>query len=245
MSRGDEFDKRDWYDILGISAGATDAEIGRAFRHLARRYHPDVSADRNERSDRRFDEVTRAYEVLGDPGRRAEYDRARSGRSSPIGRAIRIPVHQHHTRSVDARDTHPSEPPPTTVRNDMEVKLSPRESIVGTTRQLSIRVREACSSCEGSGHSAALTCARCDGRGRFDRSAGSIVIHHVCERCGGSGFLAASICSDCQGQGTIEVLRTMTVRIPPGTWDGARLRVQRGGGGPQDAVRIVVRVDPR
>lgn len=233
-----------WYEVLGISPDASDAEIGRAFRRLAREFHPDVTAERSSTSDAHFDRIARAYEVLGDPTRRADYDRARAeppGRSRPT----RIPVRnrssatpgQPRPRAVGTPDgAHDEHPGPT---EDLAVTFA--EALTGTTRRVHLLTEGQCDACRGAGTTEPGACAHCGGAGRVDRSAGAIAIHHVCDHCHGTGRAPAATCTRCGGTGLVRAVRAVTVRVPAGIRDGTRLRIRPAAAA---ALEAVVRVEP-
>lgn len=227
----------DWYVILGVDPSASDAEIGRAFRALARRFHPDVGPDP---SDTAFSEVARAWEVLGDPSRRADYDRTRSG--APTG-GIRIPVRRwaadpNGSASVDASQ------PPGPQPEEVEVSVSLAESITGTVADLRLPAASVCAACSGTGRVSGGACASCGGAGRHRRQSGSITINRVCPDCAGTGARPPRRCADCDGRGWSEKARQLSVRVPAGVADGTKLRLRAASGGPAGYARVRVAPDP-
>lgn len=231
-----------WYEILGLEPNATDAEIGRAFRRLAREFHPDTMVDRSSDSDARFEEIARAYEVLGHPERRADYDRSRAVSSE--GRGRRIPVRNTTTTRSARGQASPRPPTGTGSRTsgpEPVLSLSFRESLTGAMRTIDIEVDESCVGCQGTGRISGDRCSDCDGKGRIDRNAGTIAIHHVCDACHGSGQRPPSACHECTGSGSRRAVRHLTIRVPPGVRNGSRIRIPRPS--PGDALLATVRVE--
>ena len=227
----------DWYRILGVDPSASDDEIGRAFRALARRFHPDVGPDP---SDRAFSEVARAWEVLGSPSRRADYDRARAG--VPTG-GIRVPVRRwaaepNGSASVDASQPTTAEP------EEVEVTVSVAESITGTVADVSVPAAAVCGACSGTGRTSGGTCAACGGAGRHRRQSGSITINRVCPDCNGTGARPPRRCTACEGRGWTERARRLSVRVPAGVADGTRLRLRSASGEATGYARVRVAPDP-
>ena len=227
----------DWYGILGVDPSASDAEIGRAFRSLARRFHPDVGPDPSEGN---FSDVAAAWEVLGNPSRRADYDRTRSG--MPAG-GIRIPVRRwaaepNGSASVDA--SQPTRPEP----EDVDVTVSLAESITGTVSDLRLAVGTVCAPCSGTGRTSGGACATCGGEGRHRRQSGSITINRMCLDCAGTGARPSRQCTVCGGRGWREQARELRVRVPAGVADGTRLRLRSASGEPTGFARVRVAPDP-
>lgn len=225
----------DWYAVLGIDPKASDAEIGRAFRSLARRYHPDVGG---EPSSGRFSDVAQAWEVLGQPSSRADYDRRRRGSGG-----VSIPVRRWATRAGEAPKVDS-----TTIDDDgreeaeTEVSISFVESITGTLAKVSLPRASICEDCSGSGHRSPGPCAACGGAGRHQRQSGSISITHVCSACGGTGALPRRACETCEGRGWQHRSRELSVRVPPGVGEGTKLRLRSPTtGAPAGIARVVIR----
>lgn len=227
----------DWYSILGVDPAASDAEIGRAFRSLARRYHPDVGPNP---SDVRFSDVARAWEILGDPSSRANYDRRRRG--DPAG-GVQIPVRRWATSprqppvvdpTIDDDGEHP----------DIEVSVSFIEALGGSVAKVSLPRSAACAECAGTGRRSSGACRQCGGRGRLQRQSGSIAINHICSACEGSGALPPQPCGACRGLGWQEQHRELTIKVPAGVSDGTRLRMRwPSSGQPAGYARVRVRPD--
>ena len=242
----------DLYELLGIARGATLVEIKRSYRRLARKYHPDINPGDNA-AEAHFKEITRAYETLSDPERRLRYDAgALSSSSSSVtfefegfdftGGA----VHSDGTTFGDLfaevftqrQDVSSAEP----VRGaDLYASISLRfdEAMRDTERQMTLTRRDRCQTCRGAGllNIAEARCHRCQGTGMIRSRRGSMIFSKSCDACGGSGRLAQTTCGRCAGLGVEMRTETITVRIPAGVPDGARIRVpekgnvgERGGG---------------
>lgn len=227
----------DWYAILGVDPQANDEEIGRAFRSLARRYHPDVGG---EPSPGRFSDVAQAWEVLGQPSTRADYDRRRRG----LG-GVSIPVRRWASRAGEAPKVDSS-----TVDQDgaedaeTEVSISFAESITGTLARVSLPRAAVCEDCSGSGQRSRGPCTACGGVGRQQRQSGSISITHVCSVCAGTGARPRQACDACDGRGWQHRSRELGVRVPPGVREGTKLRLRSSTGAAAGIARVTIRPDP-
>ncbi len=226
----------DYYALLGVPETATDEEIARAYRRLARQLHPDANV---EEDAARFRDATDAYDVVRDRTRRAAYDASRRG---PGGRGTSIPV--RHGPAEGRRP--PSPPQPATAG---ELTLSFREAVLGTTAKVQVDEQGACAACKGSGRepTGPEPCPACEGEGANVRHSGPIAIRHQCARCEGRGRLPAPRCETCGGTGALASSREVTVRIPPGVEDGSRVRIPLRRGQEADrgeAIYATVRVRP-
>lgn len=167
----------DLYEVLGVAPDASDEQIGRAYRSLARRYHPDVNRDRG--AEERFKEISEAYDTLGDPARRADYDASRAARHRPPGYS-RVKVHVRPQRSAGGVDDLIDDlfggfgyPPGQHRRvgarrgDDLhaELGLTLTQAARGTTTDLRVERREACAECVGTGRNASGACPACEGSG--------------------------------------------------------------------------------
>ena len=253
--------QRDYYEILGLPRNATESDIKKAFRRLARELHPDVS-DAPDAPDR-FREVAEAYEVLSKPETREVYDRyghagLRSGGFTPsqfdLGNLADIfsaffgddlfgsPVRgRGRARGADVA---------------AEVQIELVEAASGATRDVPVQVSVSCDRCGGSGAepgTSPLTCPTCEGSGyvqQVSRSAfGQFVRTQSCARCGGSGRIVEDPCRRCSGSGRVGEERSLQVEIPPGIHDGQRIRLTGEGhagalGGRAGDLFVLVRVAP-
>jgi molecular chaperone DnaJ len=255
--------QRDYYEILALERSASEAEIKRAFRRLARQLHPDVSDAPD--AEERFREVVEAYEVLSKPETRELYDRyghagLQSGGFRPTqfdfgsltdlfaaffgDDLFGVAARPRHARGAD-------------VLAQVEVELV--EAAAGTKREVPFPVTITCTTCAGSGAKPGTqprTCETCGGAGRVQhvaRSAfGQFVRTQTCPACGGAGRVIEHSCPECDGEGRIIERRALEVEIPPGIHDGQQIRISgeghAGGGGGRagDAyVHVHVKSDPR
>ncbi len=254
--------ERDYYDILGVPRTASDAEIKKAFRRLARELHPDVSQAPD--AQERFRAVAEAYEVLSKRETREVYDRY--GHAGLRGRGFQ-PGHFDFgtlsdifsaffgddlfagTGSGRAGRTRGAD-----VAAQVEVELV--EAARGTTRRVPFRAETTCERCGGDGAepgTSVLVCPSCGGSGRLQQVSRSVFGHFVrtepCPRCHGNGRVVEEPCSNCRGSGRSVEDRTLEVTVPPGIHDGQRIRISGeghagSGGGRAGDVYVLVRVKP-
>lgn len=241
----------DLYDLLGLARGATLVDIKRTYKRLARKYHPDINPG-DHAAEARFKEITRAYETLSDPERRLRYD---AGALSSVSSTVSFEFegfdfsgavsHRESTTFGDlfaevfTQRQDPGAQPERGADLHATVALSFEEAMRGAQRQITLTRRDTCHSCRGAGvlNIAEARCQRCQGTGMIRSRRGSMVFSKSCDACGGGGRLAQSPCSTCAGTGVGLRSETLTVRIPAGVGDEARIRVpdkgnagQRGGG---------------
>ncbi len=258
--------KRDYYDVLGIKRGASDADIKSAFRRLAKELHPDRNPD-DASSEQKFKEINEAYEVLKDEQKRAAYDQfghaAFEGGRGPGGPGGFGPDfsssmsdifddlfgefmggrrgggRQRNTRERGAD-----------LRYNMEITL--QEAFTGKQAQIRVPTSVTCETCSGSGARAGsrpTTCATCAGQGKVRASQGFFTIERTCPSCQGRGETIDDPCPDCRGHGRQTKERTLAVSIPPGVEDGTRIRLAGEGeagqrGGPTGDLYIFLSIKP-
>lgn len=245
---------RDYYEILGVSRDADKEEIKRAYRRLARKYHPDVNKEAG--AEERFKEINRAYEVLSEPEVRARYDRfGEAGVSSGAGAggfqdfgdmggfADIFESFFSGFGGVPGQTARRRTGP---VRGDdlrLDLKLEFREAIFGGEREIRINHLETCATCGGTGAKPGTrprTCSTCGGSGQVRRATrtpfGSFTQVSVCPTCNGSGQMIEDKCESCGGNGQRQETKKLKINIPAGVDNGTRLRVsgegdagQRGG----------------
>ena len=241
----------DYYELLHVAPNATEDEIKRAYRKLARELHPDTSGG-DPAAEERFKEVTVAYETLRDPERRRRYDMfgpepargAGAGAGDPFaGAGFGANLGDLFDTIFGAGGGGPRGPAGPPRGNDLEVTLTVEfeEAVFGAQREVSLRAPVACATCEGSGArpgTTPVTCSNCAGTGEVRRVRQSILGQMVtaspCPRCGGLGREITSPCPDCRGEGRRTEPRTYTVEVPAGVDDGNTLRLtSRGAAGPR------------
>jgi molecular chaperone DnaJ len=249
----------DYYKTLGVAKGATQDEIKKAYRKLARRYHPDRN-EGDKDAEERFKAVQEAYDVLGDAEKRKQYDRGTGpfaaggpgfggfdpgsfaggfgdilsdlfGRAGGAGGRAR-------PQGQPGRDL------------ETEVRISFEQSLEGAQVPLAVPTSAPCPTCRGTGArpgTSPTVCPQCQGRGVEASSQGLFSISQPCSRCGGSGTVIEDPCPTCQGTGSRATVKKYRVTIPPGVRDGSRVRLAgkgepgRGGGPPGD-LYVVTRV---
>ena len=251
--------RRDYYQTLGVSPRATQEEIRRAFRRLARRHHPDVNPN-DPQAEARFKEVAEAYEVLRDPERRQSYDRF--GTAEP-GAGLAGDFWQDLGGFHDLFDMFfggrgaPGRPRGPRRGADLRyhLQISLEEVAAGARRTLTVPRADTCEECGGTGSgsgAAPQTCARCRGRGRVEEVAstpfGRLSTITTCSACRGEGAVIADPCEACGGGGRRTREVEVPVSIPAGVEEGAGLRIEGEGeagerGGPRGDLYVVLSVE--
>jgi molecular chaperone DnaJ len=256
-----EWFEKDYYKILGVSDTATQKEITRAYRKLARETHPDANPGKEDR----FKEISAAYDVIGDEARRKEYDEVRklgpvgggfggAGRPGGGGGTGGFPggfrvddlgdlgdlfgglFNRGQRGRGSAGGAGRSRGPGPQRGTDLEAELHMafEDAVRGITTSINITSEAPCSTCGGNGAAPGTTpsvCAQCGGRGVLDDNQGMFSFSSPCPACSGQGMVIENPCSTCRGSGTEHRPRSVKVRIPPGVDDGQRIRL-KGRGGP-------------
>lgn len=251
--------KRDYYEVLGVSRDAPEADVKKAYRRLAMKYHPDRNSSDVD-AEAKFKEAKEAYEILTDPDKRAAYDRfGHAGVNGPQGmgggfggdafsdifgdvfgdifgqgrRGGRSQVF----RGADLR---------------YELELTLEQAVAGDSVNLELPTQVECGRCEGKGAepgSQPVTCKTCGGAGQVRVAQGFFSIQQSCPHCGGAGSIVEKPCRECLGRGRVRKIKTLAVKVPPGVDNGDRIRLAREGeagrnGGPAGDLYVDISVKP-
>ncbi|GAC1356636.1 MAG: molecular chaperone DnaJ [Ktedonobacteraceae bacterium] len=254
--------KRDYYEILGVSRNATDDEIKKSFRRLAKQYHPD--ANKEQGAEARFIEINEAYEVLSDQQKRAAYDRyghagVGAGAAGAAGFDFGNLSNLNDIFETFFTSSAGTQRRSTTQRGaDLryELTITFEEAVFGCQKEIELPRWETCSTCRGSGAQPGTStqrCSSCMGSGEIRRVQQSIFGQFVnvtmCERCRGEGRIITTPCEKCRGQGRVRNNRRVVVNIPAGVDDGINVRVTGEGevsarGGTPGNLYVVLTVKP-
>ncbi len=247
--------KRDYYEVLGVSRDATESELKTAYRKLAHKYHPDKNPGDKE-AEEKFKEASVAYGVLSDTEKRAQYDRFGHAGMGNMGDDFAGGVNiqdifgdifgdffgggqkrSSHSRGSDLR---------------FHMNITFEEAAFGVEKDVTIKRREECATCRGSGAQPGTEkerCASCKGSGEIRMQKGFFAIAQTCPTCSGEGVRIKNPCADCRGSGRTQVSRTIKVKVPAGIEEGISLRFlgegesgQRGGG--RGDLYVSVTIDP-
>ncbi len=253
----------DLYVVLGLPHGATESDIKRAYRRLARRFHPDINPG-DRIAEARFRQILEAYETLIDPDRRSRYDSGGAADPSNQRRASGFEGFDFSVRGADHsatfgdlfaevlsdRGTHPLSPEQGADLH-LDIHLGFEEALAGSATAITVNRRETCRSCAGTGRTRVNTgsCHICQGSGAVRSVRGHMVFSRSCPACSGSGQQRPRPCEPCGGIGQETRTETVQVRIPAGVSDGDRVRVAGNGnaglrGGPPGDLYITTIVAP-
>ena len=236
--------KRDYYEILGVSKSASEAELKSAFRKLAMQFHPDRNPG-DETAEQKFKELNEAYQVLSDAQKRGAYDRyghsafEQGGGGGPGGfqgdfSASMADIFDELFGGMGGRQQRQpgGRERGSDLRYNLEISLE--DAFNGKTETLTIPTAITCDTCSGTGAKAGTkpkTCGTCGGHGRVRASQGFFSIERTCPKCQGRGELIEDPCKTCRGEGRITKDRTLSVNIPRGVEDGTRIRLANEGEG--------------
>lgn len=236
--------KEDYYQLLGVSRNATDAEIKKSFRRLAMKYHPDRNSD-NPDAEEQFKKIKEANDVLSDPKKRAAYDQfGHAGVDPSMGGGAGFGGAGANFSDIfgdvfgdifggggaGARGGRGGAQRGSDLRYNLEVTLE--EAVAGTEVKIPIPTLVSCSSCDGSGAakgSKVLTCTTCHGHGAVRMQQGFFSVQQTCPTCRGSGKQIKDPCKSCHGQGRVQETKTLSVKIPAGVDNGDRIRLSGEG----------------
>jgi molecular chaperone DnaJ len=256
VERGVE-DKRDYYELLGVAKTASQDEIRSAYRKAALKFHPDRNPGDKD-AERKFKEISEAYDVLSDEKKRPLYDQF--GHEGLRGQATRDYQSASFQDIFEAfGDIFGGSDSPfgdffgmgrggrrgtrrgASLRVELEIDF--KEAALGTKKTIELARHELCGTCQGSGSkpgTSTATCTSCGGRGVVGRNAGFFVLQQTCPACGGEGKRIVSPCADCRGAGMVRAKREIEIQIPAGIENATRMRVggqgeaSRDGGGAGD-----------
>ena len=260
--------KRDYYEVLGVDKGADDATIKKAYRQLAKKYHPDMNPGDKE-AEKKFKEASEAYAVLSDPDKRRQYDQF--GHSAFEGGGAGGGFGGFDFSGADFSDIFGdifgdffgggsrggarNNGPMKGANLRTSVRISFEQAVFGVEKELDLNLKDTCKTCNGSGAKPGTspeTCRKCGGRGKVVRKNytpfGTIRNSQVCPDCGGTGKTIKEKCPDCHGSGYISSRKKIQVSIPAGIDNGQSVRIRDKGepgvnGGPRGDLLVEVVVD--
>ena len=262
--------KRDYYEVLGVSPSASEDQIKKAYRALAKKYHPDANqGDKN--AEEKFKEISEAYEVLSDKEKRSQYDEVKKAREAGfhgsyedfLGQAQAGAGRTFHFEDLsdlfssffgEGTSFRAREAGVSFRGEDLvyEIQVPFETAISGGTMAITVPQERECFVCKGSGAkpgSTVETCRECGGSGMIREGKGNFVFQRTCGVCHGRGKVIATPCEECGGLGIVRRSRRLRVKIPRGVTNGARIRVAGQGdgglgGAPSGNLYLIVRILP-
>ena len=253
-------EKKDYYEILGVSKNATDDELKKAYRKLAKKYHPDANPDNKAEAETKFKEVNEAYETLSNPQKRQMYDQFGAadpqgfgGAGGPFGG--NGGYYSYTSSGFDGfgdifgdlgdlfgfgtgRTSRTQRGPVKGANLKYDITLTYEEAYTGVEKEINISRNETCNTCSGSGAKPGTnpeTCSVCGGKGTITKMQttllGQMKVQTTCSNCHGTGKVIKNVCDNCLGKGTVRKQAKIKIKIPAGIDDGQTV-VLRGEGEP-------------
>jgi molecular chaperone DnaJ len=257
--------RSDYYKVLGVDKKASADEIKKAYRKLARQYHPDRNPG-DEKAEERFKEISQAYDVLGDPEKRKQYDDgsgpfAQGGPGAGFGGFGNFDFDASSMGDIlsnlfggagGPRRGRGAAGAERGADLEAQVSITFDQAVSGAQVPLQVPMRTTCESCHGTGAAPGTSptiCPRCEGRGIETQGQGMFSISQPCSQCGGSGTILETPCPTCGGAGTRQTVKRLRVNIPAGVRDGSRIRLAGKGepgrrGGPPGDLYLITKVTP-
>jgi len=258
--------KRDYYEVLGVQKNASDGEIKKAFRNLAKDNHPDKNPN-DQAAETRFKEINEAYETLKDPQSRSAYDQfghaaseggmgggGFGGFNTNFSGSMSDIFEDLFGEFTGRRGSGQSQAQRQTRGSDLraEMNISLKDSYFGTSRDLNIDANQSCEGCNGTGASKGsdrATCGNCGGSGKVRTQQGFFTLERTCVSCSGKGSIIKNPCQPCRGTGRVRKKRKLSVNIPQGVDDGTRIRLGGEGeagenGGPAGDLYVFISIEP-
>jgi molecular chaperone DnaJ len=256
----------DYYKTLGVDKKATPDEIKKAYRKLARQYHPDRNPD-DKQAEARFKEISQAHDVLGDPDKRKQYDSGSGpfatgagpgggfggfGNFDFDGNSMGDILSNLFGGSTSGRRVRTKPRAEKGADLEAQVTISFDQAVSGAQVPLQVPMHAACPTCHGTGAkpgTAPSVCPSCEGRGIETQGQGMFSISQPCSRCGGTGTVIEDPCPTCAGAGAVRTVKRLRVNIPAGVRDGSRIRLAGKGepgrnGGPPGDLYLITHVEP-
>ncbi len=258
--------KRDYYEVLGVQKNASDGEIKKAFRNLAKDNHPDKNPN-DQAAETRFKEINEAYETLKDPQSRSAYDQfghaaseggmgggGFGGFNTNFSGSMSDIFEDLFGEFTGRRGSGQSQAQRQTRGSDLraEMNISLKDAYFGTSRDLNIDANQSCEGCNGTGASKSsdrATCGNCGGSGKVRTQQGFFTLERTCVSCSGKGSIIKNPCQPCRGTGRVRKKRKLSVNIPQGVDDGTRIRLGGEGeagenGGPAGDLYVFISIEP-
>jgi molecular chaperone DnaJ len=256
----------DYYKALGVDKKATPDEIKKAYRKLARKYHPDRNPGDKD-AEARFKEISQAHDVLGDPEKRKQYDSGSGpfatgagpgggfggfGNFDFDGASMGDILSNLFGGSASGRRVRTKPRAERGADLETQVSITFDQAISGAQLPLQVPMQAVCNTCRGTGAKPGTTpsvCPRCEGRGIETQGQGMFSISQPCSRCGGAGTVIEDPCPTCHGSGAVRTVKRLRVNVPAGVRDGSRVRIAGKGepgrnGGPAGDLYLITHVEP-